>query len=176
MKQKKTFNKKILKNKYRNDAKIYMETIGMDYYDYSLSNSTMIKNLTYSRSKNKPVDIKDYHYTIDFRQYRLGDSKSISKFNDNHISGEITYIKPKNSIQIKIDKDFTRIDLNPMIKNLLRNYGLEKHYFKNVNEMILLIESPHYRFKIIFEELTLIMNKKQTEVKSAVGKLLIQSK
>ena len=160
------------KNKNINEAKIYMNTIGLKYkHKYSYKNSSYI---TYSSVKKNIIPISDYDYLLYFNH---NDNKPIfhkQTFVTNNQQHTFTY-NNKNKLILISKNDTINFNLNRVVNGLKNEFGINGKSDVSISKMTIKDESSFFNIKIEFKSINLELVNDSTSIKSIRGSLFLKN-
>ncbi|MDH5380724.1 MAG: DUF4153 domain-containing protein, partial [Cyclobacteriaceae bacterium] len=111
-------------NGYSNEARIYMESCGLEYqYKYYSNNEN---DFHYSSIEEDLISVSNYDYYLEFDTYNYDGGSYDRDFIVDSLQYVLKYnVKENSELTIESNNDTLHFSLNPMIKDLLAEFGTE---------------------------------------------------
>ena len=162
-------------NKNINEARIYMQTMGLKYeHKYSSNN---LNHFTYSSKEENLIPISTYDYLLNFNHYGYNRSVQLNTFVVDGLSYTLANnIEENDELTLLSENDTIHFNLNQMINHLKNEFGTGGESNIDKSKMTLKGESNTIRAKIQLQSISLEEVNDSTSQRSIQGSLFLKMK
>ena len=162
---------------YCNEAKIYMQSLGLNYEIIESENTE--PNYEFTSNRNNMIkEISGYDYIISFDAY-TGDQlqHEICSFKIDSVDFNFTYeSKPFLKILLKNKNEIIDFKLNNLITDLKKNYDFNPVGQFPSSKLTLLESAKKHDIKIEFQTIEVSGNKKTNKIERISGDIYLKKK